>query len=211
MAVDLSQAASLVNSETVIFSALAFFAGMAGVILYHRLVMLYNRRTYRADESVIESIVLEYTRRLRDYDRVIADIRTRIDVMDLRAEAPKPYLASQMLQPSQAPQHHVARVTQPVGVTHHREGALEEEMLESQNGTTDYILKMLAEKPRTSREVQQSIGRSREHTARLMKKLTESGLVERDVNLKPFKYTITGSGREMLQERVGVVSELRAP
>ncbi len=198
------------SGDVVIYSALAFFAGMAGVILYHRLVMLYNRRTYHADESVIESIVLEYTRRLRDYDRVIADMRTKIDIMDLRVEAPPaPRTPSQLLRPSQAPQHHVARVTQPVDVTQQVDGTLEE--LEGQNGTTEYILKMLAEKPRTSREVQQSIGRSREHTARLMKKLTESGFVERDVNLKPFQYTITDSGRGVLQGRVGVVSELRAP
>jgi DNA-binding PadR family transcriptional regulator len=70
------------------------------------------------------------------------------------------------------------------------------------NGTTDYILKLLAEKPRTSREVQLAVGRTREHTARLMKKLHDSGLVSRDVNARPFKYNITDAGRERLQEKV---------
>ena len=70
------------------------------------------------------------------------------------------------------------------------------------NGTTDYILKLLAEKPRTSREVQLAVGRTREHTARLMKKLNDSGLVSRDVNAKPFRYNITDAGRERLEEKV---------
>jgi predicted transcriptional regulator len=70
------------------------------------------------------------------------------------------------------------------------------------NGTIDYILKLLVEKPRTSREVQLAVGRTREHTARLMKKLHDSGLVSRDVNAKPFRYNITDAGRERREEKV---------
>jgi DNA-binding PadR family transcriptional regulator len=41
-----------------------------------------------------------------------------------------------------------------------------------------------------------------------MKKLTASGLVDRDVSTKPFRYTITDSGRERLKEKVA--SEMRS-
>jgi predicted transcriptional regulator len=59
----------------------------------------------------------------------------------------------------------------------------------------DYVLKLLSESPRTSREIQYSIGRTREHTARLMKRLYESRLVDRQSNSRPYKYTITEAGR----------------
>jgi predicted transcriptional regulator len=141
---------------------------------------------------------------------VIADLRTKVDILELRAETPPPARMSQQLVMSQEPQHHAARVIQPAAVTQHATSQ-EPERPEGQNGTTDYILKMLAERPLASREVQQAIGRSREHTARLMKKLATSALVERDVSTKPFRYTVTDSGRERLKEKVEVASEMRSP
>src|SRR5206468_2280588 len=50
------------------------------------------------------------------------------------------------------------------------------------HNTPDYILKLLSDKPRTSREIQNAIGRTREHTSRLMRKLYERNLVGRDSN-----------------------------
>jgi len=63
-----------------------------------------------------------------------------------------------------------------------------------QNVTTDHILKLLIERPRTSREIQYTIGRTREHTSRLMKRLYQTNLVSRESGSKPFKYTITDAG-----------------
>jgi CTP-dependent riboflavin kinase len=67
-------------------------------------------------------------------------------------------------------------------------------------------LKLLYERPRTSREVQHAIGRTREHTARLMKKLHDLGLVSRDINAKPFRYNITDAGQETLKKRAEAAS-----
>ena len=91
-------------------------------------------------------------------------------------------------------------MSEPVTITQH--AIIEREV----NGTTDYILKLLIERPRTSREVQLAIGRTREHTARLMKKLHDLGLVSRDITTKPFRYNITDAGQEMLKERVEAAS-----
>ena len=195
MALDLTGVVTFVTSDTVIFSALAFISGMAGVMSYHRLCHLFIKREYHADDSVTEAIVLEYSRRLRDYDRVIAELRTRVDIMEIREDRPRPVI-SQPLQP----QPHVAHMSEPVIVTQH--ATIEKEV----NSTTDYIFKLLTERPRSSREVQLAIGRTREHTARLMKKLHDLGLVSRDVNTKPFRYNITDAGREMLKKRAEVAS-----
>ena len=180
--------------NSVMYGALAFFFGIAGVMVYNKVKSLWQRG-FKADEAVVEAVVSEYTRRLRDYDRTIAELRTKIDLLELRAQQ----VVAQPLQQQQVsrpPQPHVAPVSEPVAVTQHATD------IESQNGTTDYILKLLAERPRTSREVQLAVGRTREHTARLMKKLHDSGLVSRDANAKPFKYAITSSGQSRLNEKL---------
>ncbi len=66
------------------------------------------------------------------------------------------------------------------------------------NSTIEYILKKLDNNSLTTRELQRSIGRTREHTSRLMKKLYDNKLVDRDMDSKPFKYTITNEGRKRL-------------
>ena len=59
---------------------------------------------------------------------------------------------------------------------------------------TEYVLRLITEKPMTSRDIQVTIGRTREHTSRMMKKMFEEGLVERDMHTKPFTYKITEKG-----------------
>jgi DNA-binding MarR family transcriptional regulator len=66
------------------------------------------------------------------------------------------------------------------------------------NSTIEYILKKLESNPLTTRELQQYIGRTREHTSRLMKKLYDDRFVDRDTGSMPFKYTITNEGRKLL-------------
>ena len=57
---------------------------------------------------------------------------------------------------------------------------------------------MLDGGPLTAKEVQRHTGRSREHTARLMMKLYEAGLVDRIEFKRPFEYGITSEGRSLL-------------
>jgi hypothetical protein len=184
---------SFLNSGLVISGVMAFLVGMASVMVYIRIRNSMVERRYNTDEAVIEAVVLEYTRRLRDYDKVIAGLSAKIDIMQVKSEAPQP-VTSQL---SHHAQPHVAPPSELVTITQHA-------IVENQeaNGTTDYILKLLAERSLTSREVQQSVGRTREHTARLMKRLHESGLVGRDVNSKPFRYNITDAGQERLREKL---------
>ncbi len=68
----------------------------------------------------------------------------------------------------------------------------------NQNSTIEYILKRLEHNSLTTREIQRIIGRTREHTSRLMKKLYDNKFVERDMESKPFRYTVTNEGRKLL-------------
>jgi DNA-binding transcriptional ArsR family regulator len=200
MALDLS----FISIDVVILAVLAYVVGLVSVMAYHR---LSSSRRYRPEDSVAEAIVMEYTRRLKDYDRAIAEVRARLDVMEIRAQGLQSHVIAPANVASQTSQvgSYTRPVSEPVTITQPQPvTANAEERFEGQNGTTDYILKLLAERSRTSREVQQAIGRTREHTARLMKKLTDAGLVDRQVNSKPFRYTITEAGRARLKGKAAV-------
>lgn len=199
---------SLWNSDFVTSSIFAFLIGMGIVMAYNRIRNLDIQPKHHTDEAIVEAIVQEYSQRLQHYDKLIADLVIRLNILELRSQ---PYTRVSQLQPQQASsqesqelQSHAAHITEPVTITQH---ATVIENKQENNGTTDYILKLLVIKPRTSREVQHAIGRTREHTARLMKKLHNSGFVSRDANSKPFKYTITDSGRDRLKEKMEVESE----
>jgi hypothetical protein len=183
------------GSDLVISGVVAFLVGMASMTIYTKLKTVFEEGRYRTNEAIIEAVVLEYTRRLRDYDKVIAELRSRVDIIE---SGVKPHEV--ISQHSTQQQSHVALMNEPVTVTQH--AAIGKEV----NSTTDYIFKLLAERPRSSREVQLAIGRTREHTARLMKKLHDLGLVSRDVDTKPFRYNITDAGREMLKKRAEAAS-----
>ncbi|HEX6647800.1 MAG TPA: hypothetical protein VF047_11525 [Nitrososphaeraceae archaeon] len=70
------------------------------------------------------------------------------------------------------------------------------------NATEHYILKIILKESLTSNEIKNAIGRTREHTSRLMKKLYELKLVDRDITTKPFKYKLTEQGKKYIGEQV---------
>jgi|SRR5271157_162216 len=57
------------------------------------------------------------------------------------------------------------------------------------------LIQMLSEKPRTSVEVRQRFGVSREHASRLLNGLFVKGFVVRNDSSKPFVYELTDAGR----------------
>ncbi|HVO36847.1 MAG TPA: hypothetical protein VMT01_01590 [Candidatus Acidoferrum sp.] len=59
---------------------------------------------------------------------------------------------------------------------------------------------LASEGPKTAPEIKWRIRLSREHTARLMKKLYESGYLERDTNKLPFKYSIKKEMETLLKK-----------
>jgi predicted transcriptional regulator len=57
------------------------------------------------------------------------------------------------------------------------------------------VLRLLTQGPRTTAQIKEEIGKSREHTARLMKSLFNRGLVARNDRNKPYVYEITDGGK----------------
>lgn len=62
------------------------------------------------------------------------------------------------------------------------------------------VLEMLStEGPKTAPEIKERVKLSREHTARLMKKLYEGGYLERDTSKIPFKYSVKKEMERLLK------------
>ena len=63
------------------------------------------------------------------------------------------------------------------------------------------VLEMLtSEGPKTAPEIKERVKLSREHTARLMKKLYEDGYLERDSSKIPFKYSVKKEMEKLLRK-----------
>jgi len=63
-------------------------------------------------------------------------------------------------------------------------------------------LHLITNKAMTSRDIQVTLKKSREHISRLMKKLFESGLVQRNIETKPYTYLITEKGKTKIKDLV---------
>ncbi|MCS7126524.1 MAG: winged helix DNA-binding protein [Aigarchaeota archaeon] len=61
-------------------------------------------------------------------------------------------------------------------------------------------LEILTKGPLSAREVSINLGLSREHTARLLKKMVETGLVVREG--KPYRYKITPTGEALIKNNL---------
>jgi DNA-binding transcriptional ArsR family regulator len=200
----------------VIYVVASFVIGMAGVIFYINLKAIHKKSTNQTDNSVVEAVISEYTRRLQEFERIIGELKVKIDTVELRVQQPPTSQTSDdtsdvtrdssadartqsqsksQLQELDSPTSNVMEsttITPPSIITSVKSNPT------LHHSTSDYILKLLVEKSRTSREIQKAIGKTREHTSRLMRRLYESNLVSRDSNNKPFKYYITDQGRREL-------------
>jgi predicted transcriptional regulator len=193
---------ALVNWDYVTSIMISFGITAIFTTLYNKNKHLHTSKV-DTNEPIVEAIVAEYSRRLKYIEKMMVELGIRIDKLEVHKgstdtanESHIHYITSQ--RKSQVPQEYITSI--PSQPTSPVVGSItpiidEKSTLDIQNGTMEYILKLLNERPRSSREIQSSIGRTREHTSRLMKKLYEANLVDRQSNSRPYKYTITHAGR----------------
>lgn len=220
----------------VIYLLTSFVIGMCSMLIYVKIKSQFSKLNFQPDHVVTEAVVSEYTRRLQNYDKVIGELRAKIDGLELvlaqRSDSRHSNDVGIVAHDSSQKYHKIsqsgeANILQSHSsevISHSKSQNHESESLQSVSSvipniitskdvithnhdmndqtlrlsTPDHILNLLSQKPRTSKEIQKEIGKTREHTSRLMRKLFESNLVARDGNSKPFKYHITESGRREL-------------
>jgi predicted transcriptional regulator len=205
---------ALINWDYVISIVISFTVTATFMAIYDR--RSSHTQTVNVSQPMLEAIVSEYSHRLKYIEKMVVELRVQVDNLELRGAyqsnpyssekgsdtSPESYqtMMSQQQSQLQMERNITPTPTEQAGLVIQSSAPVntKSSMQDIQNGTMDYVLKLLTERPRTSREIQYSIGRTREHTSRLLKRLYESRLVDRQSNSGPYKYTITEAGRVKL-------------
>ena len=179
---------------------LAFIGGLFTLFVYSKLkaISASNDQT-KAD--------LE---RMEFYERQLIDLKIKLDAIDLEnltfsQETPQ-NIAKNDEKPVQVVQKPVEIVPEQVP----NPPKVERAPNMSSDNIVEAVLRLITNKSRTSRDIQITLGKSREHISRTMKKMTDDGLVERNTNAKPYSYSITQMGLSKLSGS-GSVTQTIAP
>ena len=163
----------------------------------------------KENQKFKDMLIDGYIRKFDEYSDIISELRTKIDMVELRINPEKSTRMEEELVTSTNAvndrshknisqiSHNVTPVIKNVIITDKKDGVGDDVALHL--NTVNSILKML-EVPLTSREIQGKIKKSREHTSRLLKKLYSENIVIRDETTKPFRYKITNEGRKLLEQ-----------
>lgn len=196
----------------VIFNVIvAFLVGLFGLYAYYKIEPHLNLKKTQTGLGQAE--------RLEHYERQLIDMKIRLDALDLAedlasgsaaAAAASTQQKPQAVQaaegagekhpPSQAQKTLDSTPSQPPAVVPATITPPQAQRLPNMtsNNAADYVLQLITDKPMTSRDIQVTLGRSREHTSRLMKRLFEDGFVDRNASSKPYTYSITEKGRNKI-------------
>jgi len=166
---------------TIIGVFIAFVLGIVAIVIYNKVKPLI-----RTESDLLKS----YTDRLQYYENQLIDMKIRMDSVELLKESEELEIST--------PKPKEVKVERNETVSTQEEKPKERMHNRNFGNSTDYVLRLITEKPMTSRDIQITIGRTREHTSRMMKKLFEEGLVERNMQTKPFTYYITDKGKAKL-------------
>ena len=136
--------------------------------------------------------------RLEFYERQLIDMKIRLDAIDIESisntpEIPRNFAGFEDRIHQSVPTATVREEKSvPVTMQPRRTPNM------SLDNTVEVVLGLITDRTMTSRDIQITLGKSREHISRTMKKLFEDGYVERNIRTKPYSYSITQKGRQKL-------------
>lgn len=181
--------------EVILSVILAFIVGLGGLYMYYK-IRPFIKTNHGIDSSQAE--LLEY------YERQLIDMKIRLDAIELQGLEPKTQdqnielkqfleklAKNQEEKTINEPQIQPVEMKQEPKIVENMPGI-------DPNDITEHVLHLITDKSMTSRDIQRALKRSREHTSRMMKKLFEDGLVERNTKTKPYTYSITEKGLERI-------------
>ena len=187
--------------ELVVSVILAFIAGLGGLYLFLKIYPLIGSRRQTTEPSNSE--------RLEYYEKQLIDIKIRLDAMEIQGVEPKP---DKLLTNDHDLdiQQHLEKVVKEDVLTRPDPKEVESEIVDKRQqlvpkidishhtNPIDIVLHLITEERMTSRDIQITLDKSREHTSRLMKKLFDEGYVQRHRDTRPFTYSITEKGLEKI-------------
>jgi len=178
---------------------ISFVLGLVGLYGYYKIRPFIKNKSEMIDSSQLE--------RLEYYERQLIDMKIRLDSMEMQGFEQKPedpnLELKQFLEKLAKNQQVVVKSAEPSIKT---EIMSKDEPVSirrmpnlDHNNATDYVLHLITDKAMTSRDIQITLNRSREHTSRLMKKLFDDGYVKRNTSSKPYTYSISEKGKEKIK------------
>jgi CRP-like cAMP-binding protein len=172
-----------------VFASSAFFVALSfGLLLRYRQVSQKVNASTDLGRNLWEAL----EQRLRKQDERILDMMAKFEVIQSR-------LREKPVAPVPRPASSPASVGgKPVSVMDTYLTSPQPKSQTTLDETELSVIRLLDVKPRNSVEIKELIGKTREHAARLMKTLFDSGLVTRDTSKKPFVYQLTEAGRRYL-------------
>ena len=178
--------------EVILGVILAFIVGIVGLYAYFKIRPFVKTRNEIFDASQAE--------RLEYYERQLIDMKIRLDALEIQGIEQKvedPNLELKQFLEKLAKNEVQER---PIEVINKPE-IVPEKVISTPSipnimpgNPIDYVLHLITNKAMTSRDIQITLKKSREHTSRLMKKMFEDGYVQRNTESKPYTYSITEKG-----------------
>jgi len=185
--------------EVILGVILAFIVGIVGLYGYFKIRPFIKSKNERFDASQAE--------RLEYYERQLIDMKIRLDALEIQGIDQKiedPNLELKQFLEKLAKNKVQER---PIEVASKTE-VVPEKVISTPNipnigyaNPVDYVLHLITNKAMTSRDIQITLKKSREHTSRLMKKLFEDGYVQRNTKSKPYTYSITEKGIAKVEQQ----------
>ena len=182
------------DPEVILGVILAFLIGLGSLYLFFKV-----RPFIKSSSDITDPTQSE---RLEYYERQLIDMKIRLDALELQGIEEKPedpnlelkQFVQKLVEENKEPEKQIEVVEKPEIVVEKPVSVPNIPNIEHVS-PTDYVLRLITNKAMTSRDIQITTKKSREHTSRLMKKLFESGLVERNTETKPYTYSITEKGK----------------
>jgi predicted transcriptional regulator len=188
------------DPEVILGVIAAFLIGLGGLYLFFKI-----RPFIKSNNDITDPT---QTERLEYYERQLIDMKIRLDALEIQGVEENPIDPNldlkqfmQKLVETKEPEKQIEVIKEPEVVLEKQVSLPNVTSIEHVS-PIDYVLHLITNKAMTSRDIQITTKRSREHTSRLMKKLFESGLVQRNTETKPYTYSITEKGKSKVEDVV---------
>jgi len=167
---------------------LAFIGGLVTLFVYSRLKSISASN----DQTKADSERLEF------YERQLIDLKIKLDAINLDNLSFSQEIPQNVVRNEEKPVQVVEKPVQVVPEQAPNPPRVERAPNMSSDNIVEAVLRLITDRSRTSRDIQITLGKSREHISRTMKKMTDEGLVQRNTNAKPYSYSITQNGLSRL-------------
>ena len=185
------------DMHTLLLVIVSFFCGVA-IILSYKAVKFFKHNNSSLKNAIVDNRIKQYADKLQVYDKAIADLQFKVDMLEM---SKRTHLISRDIDNKKdVSERDIDMISQNGVIIEESTEKPAETQTHTYIDTLEQILLLLKEKPMTTRQIQERVRKTREHTSRIMNGLYHSGFVMRDTSSKPFKYSITDTGLRHLHD-----------